>query len=214
LLAEKDHDRVLTPVHPGFGGTPRPQGLNNVAGLAVLYSGLLDELGLDDVTVIGNSVGGWIAAELALLGTPRVSGVVLLDAVGIEVESHPVADVSGLPLPEIQALSLQDPSPFRVDPAYGKAYAGAIHEARFELLPATGHMPQMETPRPRSSNAPEFGQSPLQTRIHRMTPSRLSSSAKGTSHNESGRTFGWVPISAPDGAKWEPPSHAGSSWFS
>ena len=116
LLAEKDRDRVLTPVHPGFGGTPRPQGLNSVAGLAVLYSGLLDELGLDDVTVIGNSVGGWIAAELALLGTPRVSGIVLLDAVGIEVESHPVADVSGLPLPEIQALSFHDPSPFRVDP--------------------------------------------------------------------------------------------------
>jgi pimeloyl-ACP methyl ester carboxylesterase len=201
-LAEKDHNRVLTPIHPGFGGTPRPDQLNSVAKLADLYRGLLDDLGLEDVTVIGNSVGGWIAAEMALLGSPRISGVVLLDAVGIEVQGHPVADVSGLSVPEIQALSFHDPTPFRVDPAtipdaqkavmaangaaltvyagspamadptllgrlsgiaiptlvlwgesdqivepaYGQAYAAAIHGARYEVIPATGHMPQMETP--------------------------------------------------------------------
>ncbi len=72
---------------------------------------------LEDVTVIGNSVGGWIAAEMALLGSPRLGRIVLLDAVGIAVEGHPVADVSGLSLPEIQALSFHDPTPFRVDPA-------------------------------------------------------------------------------------------------
>ncbi len=202
LLGEKDRNRVLTPTHPGFGGTPRPDALHSVGGLAHLYGALLDDLGLEDVTVIGNSVGGWIAAEMALLGSARMSGIVLLDAVGIEVEGHPVADVSGLSLPEIQALSFHNPTTFRVDPAsipdaqkaimaangaalavyagssamadptllgrlggiaiptlvlwgesdriveptYGKAYAGAIHWARFEVLPATGHMPQMETP--------------------------------------------------------------------
>jgi pimeloyl-ACP methyl ester carboxylesterase len=202
LLAERGRNRVITPIHPGFGGTPRPDELHSVPGLAALYSVLLDELELNDVTVIGNSVGGWIAAEMALLASPRVSGVVLLDAVGIEVDGHPVADVSGLSVPEIQAFSFHDPAPFRVDPtfipdaqkaimagngaalavyagspamvdptllgrlggiaiptlvlwgesdqivepAYGQTYAGAIHQARFEVLPATGHMPQMETP--------------------------------------------------------------------
>jgi pimeloyl-ACP methyl ester carboxylesterase len=202
LLAEIDSNRVLTPTHPGFGGTPRPEGLDNVAKLAALYLTWVDDLGLEDVTVIGNSVGGWIAAEIALLGSARISGIVLLDAVGIEVEGHPVAAVSGLSVPEIQALSFHDPTPFRVDPAsipdaqravmaangaalavyagspamadptllgrlsdisvptlvlwgasdqivppvYGEAYAAAIPGARFELLPATGHMPQMETP--------------------------------------------------------------------
>ena len=201
-LAEKGHNRVLAPIHPGFGGTSRPDQLNTVAQLAVLYRGLLDDLGLEDVTVIGNSVGGWIAAELALLGSPRVTRMVLLDAVGIAVKDHPVADVSGLSLPEIQALSFHDPRPFRVDPAtvsdaqkaimvanasvlavytgspamadptllgrlsritlptlvlwgesdriveplYGQAYAAAINGARFEVLPATGHLPQLESP--------------------------------------------------------------------
>jgi pimeloyl-ACP methyl ester carboxylesterase len=176
--------------------------LNSVAGLAVLYVGLLDDVGLEGVTVIGNSVGGWIAAEMALLDSPRITGIVLLDAVGIEVGGQPVADVSGLSLPEIQALSFHDPTPFLVDPAtipdaqkaimaangaalavyagspamgdptllgrlsgitiptlvlwgesdqivkpaYGEAYAAAIYGARFEVLPATGHTPQMETP--------------------------------------------------------------------
>jgi pimeloyl-ACP methyl ester carboxylesterase len=86
LLAEKDHNRAITPTHPGFGGTTRPEALDGVPKLATLYRGLLDELGLEDVTVVGNSVGGWIAAELALLGSPRISRMVLLDAVGIEVE--------------------------------------------------------------------------------------------------------------------------------
>ena len=89
LLAEKGRSRVFTPTHPGFGGTPRPDELHSVAGLAALYGSLLDYLGLEDVTVIGNSVGGWIAAEMALLGSPRMSRLVLLDAVGIEVEDHP-----------------------------------------------------------------------------------------------------------------------------
>jgi pimeloyl-ACP methyl ester carboxylesterase len=202
MLAEKGGSRVVTPTHPGFDGTPRPDALNSVAGLATLYAGLLAALGLEDVTVIGNSVGGWIAAEIALLGLPGLGGAVLLDAVGIEVEGHPVADVSGLSLSEIQALSFHDPTPFQVDPAtipesqkavmaangaalavyagspamadptllrrlsgiaiptlvlwgdsdqivepaYGQAYAAAIDGARFEVLPATGHMPQMESP--------------------------------------------------------------------
>jgi pimeloyl-ACP methyl ester carboxylesterase len=202
LLADKGGSRVLTPTHPGFGGTPRPDALNSVARLAALYAGLLDALQLEDVTVIGNSVGGWIAAELALLGSPRVNGIVLLDAVGIDVQGHPVADVSGLSAPQIQALSFHDPAPFRIDPAaipdaqkaimaangaalaiyagspamadptllgrlsgiaiptlvlwgdsdqivspaYGQAYAAAIPGARFEVLPATGHLPQMESP--------------------------------------------------------------------
>jgi pimeloyl-ACP methyl ester carboxylesterase len=202
LLAELGHHRVLTPIHPGFGGTPRLDALTSVAGLAGLYRALLDDLQLSDVILIGNSIGGWVAAELALLNPSRVSNLVLLDAVGIEVDGHPVADVSTLTVPQIMDLSFHDPTPFRVDPAtvsdaqraimagngatiavyagtpamtdrtllgrlnditvptlvlwgdgdrivdaeYGRTYAAAIPSARFQLLAATGHMPQLETP--------------------------------------------------------------------
>ena len=82
LLAGRQAARVLAPVHPGFGLTSRPAALDDVRGLAQLYAAYLAELSLEDVTVIGNSVGGWIAVELALLAPARLSRVVLVDAVG------------------------------------------------------------------------------------------------------------------------------------
>ena len=200
-LAEAGPARVIVPVHPGFGGTPRPDGLNTVAGLARLYTALLETLDLTDVTVIGNSIGGWIAAEMALAGSARIAAAILVDAVGIEVPGHPVADFFSLTLDQVAELSYHDPGPFRIDPAamsaeqqaamagnraalavyagtamadpglsirlgqitlptlvlwgdsdriadpgYGRAYADAIPGARFRLLTATGHVPQVETP--------------------------------------------------------------------
>src|SRR5580692_7929706 len=69
LMAETHQVRVLTPIHPGFAGTPRPASLTSPAGLAALYFELLERLDLEGVTVIGNSMGGWMAAEMALLGS-------------------------------------------------------------------------------------------------------------------------------------------------
>ena len=193
--------RVLAPTHPGFGGTARPGALDSIAELAALYQGLLDQLDLNDVTVIGNSIGGWITAEIALLASPRVSGIVLIDAVGIEVPGHPVADFFALTMDQVFTRSFHNPDPFRIDPAtlppaaqavaagnraatatyagasmsdpalaarlgslevptlvlwgesdgivdvdYGRAYAAAIPLAQFQLLPETGHSPQLETP--------------------------------------------------------------------
>jgi pimeloyl-ACP methyl ester carboxylesterase len=121
------HDvRVLVPTHPGFGGTARPEALNSVGGLAALYVALLDQLGLRDVTVIGNSIGGWITAEIALVKSPRVSGIVLIDAVGIEVPGHQVADFFSLTMDQVFQLSFHNPEPFRVDPATLPPAAQAI----------------------------------------------------------------------------------------
>ncbi|PJI86685.1 alpha/beta fold hydrolase [Luteimicrobium subarcticum] len=110
LLATRTGTHVITPVHPGFDGTPRPAALSTVHGLAELYAGLLDALDLDDVTVIGNSVGGWVAAELALRRSPRVGRIAVVDAVGIDVPGHPVADFFALTPAEVAAHSYHDPS--------------------------------------------------------------------------------------------------------
>ena len=91
LLADATGTRVIVPTHPGFGGTPRPGGLATIAGLAEVYEGLVDAMDLEDVTVIGNSIGGWITSELALRHSPRLGRIVLVDAVGVEVSGHPVA---------------------------------------------------------------------------------------------------------------------------
>ncbi|WP_433789452.1 alpha/beta fold hydrolase [Actinoplanes sp. CA-252034] len=124
-LAAAAPARVLTPIHPGFQGTPRPAALDSIAGLAATYVALLDALGLTGVTVVGNSIGGWIAAEMALLHPAGVGGYVLVDAVGIEVPGHPVADFFALTPAELAALSYHDPVTYGVDPARLPAEARA-----------------------------------------------------------------------------------------
>jgi len=137
--------RVLVPVHPGFGGTPRPGGLDSMRGLARVYAALLDELGLDGVTVIGNSVGGWIAAELALLGSPRVSGVVLADAAGLKLDDAPAADFFSLTMDQVAQLSYYEPDKFRIDvDALPDAAKAAMAANRAAL--ATYGGPQMADP--------------------------------------------------------------------
>ncbi|MFC3890548.1 alpha/beta fold hydrolase [Lentzea rhizosphaerae] len=110
LLAERTGAQVLLPTHPGFGGTPRPAELTGVRELARHYVTMLDEHDLTDVTVIGNSFGGWLAAEIALAASPRVSAAVIVNGIGIEVPGHPMTDISGFTLAEIQAHSWHDPS--------------------------------------------------------------------------------------------------------
>jgi pimeloyl-ACP methyl ester carboxylesterase len=117
LLAAERHAYVITPTHPGFDGTPRPDGFTTIGQLAQLYIALLDRLNLDDVTVVGNSIGGWIAAEMALLDATRISSIELVDAVGIEVPGHPVVDFFTLTFPEIAQRSYYEPDKFRIDPS-------------------------------------------------------------------------------------------------
>jgi pimeloyl-ACP methyl ester carboxylesterase len=117
LLAARRPVRVLTPVHPGFGGTPRPERLDSTRELAGVYRQLLDRLDLSGVTVIGSSLGGWIAAELALAAPGRIARLVLVDAVGVDSAEHPVADYFSLTLDQVFDLSFAHPDAYRIDPA-------------------------------------------------------------------------------------------------
>jgi pimeloyl-ACP methyl ester carboxylesterase len=109
---------VLIPTHPGFGGEPRPEWLNSIDDLAYAYLDLLELLELRDVLVIGYSMGGWIASAMALRDTSHLMrGLVLINAAGIEVEGHPVVDISNLTPDELSALIFHNPAAFRVDPA-------------------------------------------------------------------------------------------------
>jgi len=67
------------------------------------------------VTVVGNSIGGWIAAEIALLGSPRVSGVVLVDAAGLRLDTDPGADFFSLTMDQVADLSYYRPDAFRIN---------------------------------------------------------------------------------------------------
>jgi pimeloyl-ACP methyl ester carboxylesterase len=116
--ALSEHVYVVTPTHPGFDGTPRVPWLDSVADLADAYLDLLAELGLDQVMVIGNSIGGWIASEMALRDIDgRVKSLVLINATGIRPD-HPeqIVDIRTLAPGDIGKLSFYNQA-LRPDPA-------------------------------------------------------------------------------------------------
>ncbi len=76
---------VIVPEHPGFGGSDMPDWLDTVADLAVFYTDFLATLDLAGVHLVGFSLGGWIAAELAIRNTQRLASLTLVDAPGIRV---------------------------------------------------------------------------------------------------------------------------------
>lgn len=106
--AMSEHVYVIAPTHPGFDGTARPHWLESIGDLATAYLDLLDALDLTTVMVIGNSVGGWIAAEMALRDNhKRLGALVLINAVGIHAyrPENRVLDVRTINPTEIGKLS-------------------------------------------------------------------------------------------------------------
>jgi pimeloyl-ACP methyl ester carboxylesterase len=77
---------VLVPEHPGFGKSDDPPWIRNVSDLAMYYLDFLDELGVAHVHLIGHSLGGWVAAELAVRNTSRLASLTLLAPAGVRVK--------------------------------------------------------------------------------------------------------------------------------
>lgn len=111
-----EHVYGIVPTHPGFDGTSRPDGFDTIADLADAYLDLLDELDLTGVMVIGSSIGGWIAAEMALRDNHhRIGALVLLNAVGIKARgTSQVVDTRTLAPAEMSQLAFASDA-FRPD---------------------------------------------------------------------------------------------------
>jgi pimeloyl-ACP methyl ester carboxylesterase len=114
LLAQRYH--VLAPSLPGYAGSARPAWLESIEDLAYLGLDLVDALRLDDVRLVGHSLGGWIAAEMAVRCCHRLRKLVLVDAVGVRC-GGPVARAGGfitdwlaLAPEQVRPLAWHDPA--------------------------------------------------------------------------------------------------------
>jgi pimeloyl-ACP methyl ester carboxylesterase len=116
LLAE--HFALLAPSHPGFGRSELPPSMTTVDDLAYFYLDVMDALDLRDVILAGISFGGWIAVEMAVKSTERISHLVLADAVGIKVgdrEHRDIADIFTIKQNDLDRLAYHDPRLAAVD---------------------------------------------------------------------------------------------------
>src|SRR5258708_10387189 len=114
------HGHLLAPSHPGFGHSPEAASIDAVDDLAYLYLDLLAQQDARDAVVIGCSLGGWIAAEMAVKCTQRVARLILISPLGIKVgdrETRDIPDIFPLHPDEVLALQYHDPARARLDHA-------------------------------------------------------------------------------------------------
>jgi pimeloyl-ACP methyl ester carboxylesterase len=104
------HHDVLAPDHPGFDESDANDEVEGVDDLVYHYLRLLDELGIEQATVVGASLGGWIAAELAVHSPHRVSRLVLLSPAGLRIPEAPPADLFFLPPERLVETLFHDPA--------------------------------------------------------------------------------------------------------
>jgi pimeloyl-ACP methyl ester carboxylesterase len=103
-----EHFRVIAPVCPGFGGTPRPDWLDRVDDLTLHHLDLLDALDLPRARVLGVSIGGWMAADLAAKYPERVAKLVLVGASGLSIAEAPIPDIFAMPMESVLPLLFED----------------------------------------------------------------------------------------------------------
>ena len=109
FLAElATNHRVIAPRIPGFGGSTGSEHLSDIHDLVYLYLDLLDELELRNLPIVGHSLGGMLAAELAAVQPERFSNIVLIGSLGLWDPEHPVLDFFSVPPTEFAAAMYAD----------------------------------------------------------------------------------------------------------
>lgn len=88
-----DQFDVIIPDHPGFGSSDTPGWLDTIHDMAFYYLDFLEALDLQDVHVVGQSLGGWIASEIAVRSTHRISRLTLVGAAGLNLPDVPMGDL-------------------------------------------------------------------------------------------------------------------------
>jgi pimeloyl-ACP methyl ester carboxylesterase len=111
LLAKER--RITAPSHPGFGKSALPDWLDSIDDIAHVYLELMDRLRLTRVDLVGFSIGGWIAADLASKAPERINRLVLIGPVGVKTgraDKLDVPDVFAMPNEQLDRLRFHDPA--------------------------------------------------------------------------------------------------------
>ncbi len=120
---------LLIPLHPGFGKSPRVEWVSGVRDLASFYSRMIQDMGLSPIDVIGISLGGWIAAEMAANCAHQFRRMVLVAPAGIRPPQGDIMDLFTVPARAYLDASVHDPES---TPEFVTLYGGAATPEQFE----------------------------------------------------------------------------------
>ena len=151
---------LYAPWHPGFGPSDGSEHIEDIIDLALYYHDLMDELGIESAHVVGHSLGGMLAAELAALCPHRVKKLVLVNPVGFWRDDDPVLDFFSLPPERLIPYIWHDPESETVREAFS---VPEDPEARAEMTMA--RMQALATASKFLWPIPDKG---LKRRIHRV----------------------------------------------
>jgi len=101
---------LLVPEHPGYGETEMPDWLDGFDDLVIHYDSLLDALELERVHLVGYSLGGWIAAEIAVFHPRRLESLTLVTPIGLRIPGKPVGDVFAMDPETLFMTMFNDPT--------------------------------------------------------------------------------------------------------
>ena len=110
LDALSDKFDVIAPDHPTFGESDEPDWLDDIHDMAYFYLDFMAAQDLDGVHLVGQSLGGWIALEMAVRSTMRIKSLTLVGSAGIRIKGKPAADIFIMDPEELTRALLVDES--------------------------------------------------------------------------------------------------------
>jgi pimeloyl-ACP methyl ester carboxylesterase len=153
-------NRVVMPAMPGFGLSETASFIRSVDDMSYVVLDLIEALDLNDVTVVGSSLGGWAAVELATKASPRIARLVLDNPLGLRFKTDPTErqfpDIyQDLPAQWAAYFSASEPMDGRDWPSVERDIALRAARGR-EMFVKVGWKPYLNSPL-------------LKGRVHRVT---------------------------------------------
>ena len=101
--------KVIAPSLPGYGESTGGELIDDVIDAALFYHELMDTMGIPSANIVGQSMGGMLAAEVAALDIHRAKKLVLVSSAGFWLDEHPIPDLFAAQLYELGELLFHDP---------------------------------------------------------------------------------------------------------
>lgn len=116
MLPLAESARLIVPNHPGFGASADDPSIDSIQDYVLHYLDLFEALGLEEISLLGLSMGGCIASTLAIQQPQRVKRLVLAAPFGLWDTDNPTVDFFSIPDEEVLSYLYSDLSIFEGGP--------------------------------------------------------------------------------------------------